>query len=93
VVLVGTVPAPCFDNTPCVKAVIDLLPKVDRGGVVKAGLEWSLAFRPCTMMVARLASRLLYFLFLIATRGRVALVVLAAFVAPVPGASSEGATD
>jgi hypothetical protein len=74
-------------------AVIDLLPEVNRGGDVKAGLEWSLALRPCTMLVARLASRLLYFLFLIATRGQVALIALAAVVPLVPGASSRGATD
>jgi hypothetical protein len=90
---VGMVPSPCFDNTPCVTAIIDLMPEVDRGSVVKAGLKWSFALRPCTMLVARLVSRLLYFLFLIATRGWVTLVALAAIVPPVPGASSEGATD
>jgi hypothetical protein len=93
VVLVHTVPSPCFDNTPRVAAVIDLLPEVDRGSVVKGGLEWSLALRPCTMLVARLASRLLYFLFIVATRGRVALVALGTVIPPVPEASSGDATD
>jgi hypothetical protein len=60
---------------------------------MKASLEGSLALRPCTMLVARLASRLLYFLFIVATRGRVALVALATVVPPVPEASSGGATD
>jgi hypothetical protein len=60
---------------------------------MKAGLEWSLALRPCTKLVARLASRLLYFLFIIATCGWVALVLLATVIPPVPGASSGGATD
>jgi hypothetical protein len=82
---VGTVPSPCFDNMPRIMAIIDLLLEVNRGSIVKAGLEWSLALRPCTMLVARLMSRLLYFLFIVATRGRVALVALAAVVPPVPG--------
>jgi hypothetical protein len=90
---VGTVPCPCFDNTLRVATVIDLLPEIDRGSVVKAGLELSLALRPCTMLVARLTSRLLYFLFSVATRGLVALVALATVVPPVPGASTRGATD
>jgi hypothetical protein len=74
VVPIDTVPFPCFDNTPRIMVVIDLLLEVDRGSVVKASLELSLALRPCTMLVVRLASRLLYFLFIVATRGRVALV-------------------
>jgi hypothetical protein len=45
------------------------------------------------MLVARLASRLLYFLFIVATRERVALIVLAAVVPPVRWASSGGATN
>jgi hypothetical protein len=83
VVLVDTVPSPCFDNTLRIVAIIDLLPEVDRRSIVKAGLEWSLALRPCTMLVARLASRLLYFLFIVVTCGRVALVALATVVPPV----------
>jgi hypothetical protein len=93
VVLVGAFPSTCFDSMPRIAAIIDLLPEVDCGSVVKAGLEWSLALRPCTMLVARLASRLLYFFLLIAMRRRVTLVALAAVVPPVPGASSRGATD
>jgi hypothetical protein len=73
--------------------VVDLLPEVDCGSVVKASLEWSLALRPCTTLVVRLASRLLYFLFSVAMRGLVALVALMTVVPPVPGASSIGATD
>jgi hypothetical protein len=45
------------------------------------------------MLIERLASRLLYFLFSVATRGVVALVALATVVPPVPGASSGGATN
>jgi hypothetical protein len=59
VVSVGTIPSPCFNNMPRVMAVSDLLLEVDRGSVVKAGLEWSLALRPCAMLVVRMASRLL----------------------------------
>jgi hypothetical protein len=93
VVLVGTVPSPCFGNTLRVVIIIDLLPEVDRGSIVKASLEWSFALRPCTMLVARLTSRLLYFLFIVAMRRRVTLVVLAAIVPPVTEASSGGVTD
>jgi hypothetical protein len=52
-----------------------------------------LALRPFAMLVTRLASGLLYFLFSVATRGLVTLVTLATVVPPVPGASSRGATD
>jgi hypothetical protein len=38
------------------------------------------------------ATRLLYFLFIVATRGWVALVALAVVVPPTPVASSRGAT-
>jgi hypothetical protein len=86
----GTILSPCFNNTPRVVAFIDLLPKVDRGSVMEVGLEWILALIPCTTLVA---SGLLYFLFILATRGRVALVELAVVVPPAPGASSGGATD
>jgi hypothetical protein len=71
-------------------AFIDLLPEVDYGGIVKVGLEWILAVMPCTTLVA---SGLLYFLFIVATRGQVALVALAVVVPPAPRASSRGATD
>jgi hypothetical protein len=71
---VKMVPSPCFNNTPRIAAVIDLLPEIDRGSVVKASLKWSVALRPCAMLVARLVSRLLYFLFSVAMRGLVALV-------------------
>jgi hypothetical protein len=86
----GTVPSPCFNNTPRVAAFIDLLPEVDRGSVMKAGLEWILALIPCTTLDA---SGLLYFLFIVATRGRVALFALAVVVPPTPGASSGGAIN
>jgi hypothetical protein len=69
-------------------AFVDLLPEVDRGSVVKVGLGWILALMPT--LVAR---GLLYFLFIVATRGRVALVALAVVVPPTPVASYEGATD
>jgi hypothetical protein len=90
VVPVGAVPSPCFNNTPCVAAFIDLLPEVDRWGAVKAGLEWILGMMPCITLVA---SGLLYLFLIVATRGRVALDALAVVVPPAPRASSGGATD
>jgi hypothetical protein len=57
---------------------------------MEVGLEWILALMPCTTLVA---SGLLYFLFIVATRGRVALVALVVVVPPTPGASSRGETD
>jgi hypothetical protein len=57
---------------------------------MKAVLEWSMALMPCTMLVA---SRLLYFLFIVAACGRVTLIALAVVVPPAPGASSRGAAD
>jgi hypothetical protein len=58
--------------------------------VVKVGLEWILALMPCPALVA---SGLLYFLFIVATRGRVALVALVVVVPSAPVASSRDATD
>jgi hypothetical protein len=75
---------------PCFAAFIDLLPKVDRGSVMKVGLEWILALMPCTTLVA---SGLLYFLFIVAMSGWVAPVALAVVVTLAPRASSGGATD
>jgi hypothetical protein len=86
----GTVPAPRFNEKPRFTAFIDLLLEVDRGGVVKVVLEWILVVMPCTTLVA---SGLLYFLFIVATHKRVALVALAVVVPPAPGGSSRGATD
>jgi hypothetical protein len=85
VVPAGTVPLPCFNDSPRIVAFIDLLPEVDHGSVMKVGLEWILALMPCTTLVA---SGLLYFLFIVATRGRVARVVLVIVVPAIPGASS-----
>jgi hypothetical protein len=93
VVLACTVPSPCFDNTPRIATVIGLLPEIYRRSVVKAGLEWSLALRPCAMLVARLVSRLFYFLFGFAIHELMALVALPTVSPPVPRASSGGATD
>jgi hypothetical protein len=87
------VPSPCLNDAPRVTDVIDLLPEIDRGSIMKAGLEWSLALRPCATLVVRLVSGLLYFLFGVGTRGLVALVALATVIPLVPGASSRGATD
>jgi hypothetical protein len=75
---------------PRVVAFIDLLPEVDRGSAMKAGLEWSLAMMPCTTLVA---SRLLYFFFIVAACGWVALVALAVVVPPALEASSRGVAD
>jgi hypothetical protein len=61
---VGTVPSPHFNNKLQIAAFLDLLPKVDRGSIVKVGLEW--------------------ILFIVATRGRVALVALSVVVPPDP---------
>jgi hypothetical protein len=60
---------------------------------MKADLGWSLALRPCAMLIVRLASRLLYFLFGLATRRLVAPGAQATIVPPAPGASSGFATD
>jgi uncharacterized membrane protein YqaE (UPF0057 family) len=49
-----------------------------------------LALMPCPTPVAR---GLLYFLFIVATHRRVALIVLAVVVPPTPVASSRGVTD
>jgi hypothetical protein len=65
---------------------IDLLPEVDRESVVKAGLEWILTLMPRTTLVA---SGLSYFLFIVATRGWVALVALAVVVPSAPGATDQ----
>jgi hypothetical protein len=53
VVPAGTVPSPYLDDAPCVVAIIDLLPKIDRRSVVKAGHGWSFALRPCAPPVVR----------------------------------------
>jgi hypothetical protein len=82
---VGTVSSPCLDDAPRVAAIINLLPKINRGSVVKAGLRWSFVLRPCVTPAARWASGLLYLLFNVATRGLLALVALAIVDPPVPG--------
>jgi hypothetical protein len=43
----GTVPSPHFNYKPRIMASVDLLPEVDRGSIVKVGLEWILALMPC----------------------------------------------
>jgi hypothetical protein len=83
----GAVPSPCFNNTPHVTTFIDLLPEVDHGDVVKVGLEWIMALMPCTTLVA---SGLLHLLFIVATRGWVALVALVVVVPSAARASSGG---
>jgi hypothetical protein len=57
---------------------------------MEVGLDWILAVVPCPTLVAR---GLLYFLFIIATHGRVALIALAVVIPLTPVASSKGATD
>jgi hypothetical protein len=86
----GTVPSPRFNDKPRVAAFIELPPEVNRGGVVKVGLKWILAVMPYPTLVV---SGLLYFLFIVTTRRRVALVALAVVVPLDPGASFRGATD
>jgi hypothetical protein len=73
-----------------IAAFIDLLPEVDRGSVVEVGHDWILAVLSCPTLVAR---GLLYFLYVVATHGRVALVVLAVVVPPAPRVSSRSVTD
>jgi hypothetical protein len=76
----GTVPSPRFNNKPRIAAFIYLLPEVDCGSIMEVGLEWILALMPCTTLVT---SGLLYFWFIVATRGQVALVALAVVVPPL----------
>jgi hypothetical protein len=57
---------------------------------MEVGLNWILVVMPCPMLVAR---GLLYFLFVVATCGQVALIALAVVIPPTPVASSGGATD
>jgi hypothetical protein len=82
---VVTVPSSCLNETPRVAAIIDLLPKINRGSMVKAGLGWRFDLRPCVAPVARCASGLLYLLLNVATRGLRALDAVAIVVPPVPG--------
>jgi hypothetical protein len=77
--LADAVPSPCFNDTPRVTCFIDLLLEVDRGNIVKVDLKWILALRPCPTLVA---SALLYFLFIVATGRRVALIALAVVIPP-----------
>jgi hypothetical protein len=74
-------------------AIIDLLPKINIGSVVKASLGWSFALSPCVGPVARWASGLLYLLLDVATHRLLALVALAIVIPPVPEASSKGAAN
>jgi hypothetical protein len=84
------VPSPCFNNKPRVVALVDFLPEADRGSIMEVGLDWILAVVLCPMLIAR---GLLYFLFIVATRGRGALIALAVVVPPTLVASSRGTTD
>jgi hypothetical protein len=90
VVPAGAVPSSRFNNKPHVAALVDFLPEVDRGSIMEVGLDWILAVVPCPMLVSR---GLLYFLFIVATCGWVALIALAIVVPPTPMASSRGATN
>jgi hypothetical protein len=89
-VLVGTAPPPCLNDAPCVAGVIDLLPQINHGSIVEAGLEWSFA---CIALIVRWASGLLHFLFDVATCGLRSLVALAIVIPPMFRAFSRGATD
>jgi hypothetical protein len=90
VVPAGAVPSTRFNNKPRVAALVDFLPEVDRGSIMEVGLEWLLAVVPCPMQVSR---GLLYFSFIVAIRGWVALIALAIVVPPTPVTSSRGAID
>jgi hypothetical protein len=71
-------------------ALVDFLPKVDHGSIMEVGLDWILASVLCPTLVAR---GLFYFLFVVATRGRVALIALAIVVPPTFMAYFKGETD
>jgi hypothetical protein len=57
---------------------------------MEVGLDWILAMVLSAALVVRV---LLYFLFIVATHGRVALIALAVVIPPTPMASSRGVTD
>jgi hypothetical protein len=71
--------------------------------VLKAGLRWSFAVRPCIVLVVGWAHRLLHLLFDVATNGLLALgiavadwivlVALAIVIPLIPETSSGGATN
>jgi hypothetical protein len=90
VVPAGVVPSPHFNNKPRVMALVNFLPEVNRGSIMEVGHDWILDMGPCPTLVLR---GLLYFLFIVATRGGVALIALVIVVPPTPVASSKGATD
>jgi hypothetical protein len=73
VIPIGTFPSSCLNDAPCVLAIIDLLPKINHGSVMEAGLGWSFTLRPCITPIVRWASGLLHLLFDVATRGLQAL--------------------
>jgi hypothetical protein len=66
-----TVPSPRLNNKPHIMAFVDFLHEVDRGSIMEVGLDWILAVVLCPALVAR---GLLYFLFIVAMCGRVALI-------------------
>jgi hypothetical protein len=100
---VGSVPSPCLNDAPRVAIVVDLLPYINHRSVLKAGLRWSFALRPCIVPVAGWVHQLLHLLFNIATHGLLALgiavadwivlVVLAIVVPPISETSSRGVTN
>jgi hypothetical protein len=67
------VPSPRFNNKPRITALINFLPEVDRGSIMEVGLDWILAMVLCPGLVAK---GLLYFVFIVATCGQVALIAL-----------------
>jgi hypothetical protein len=85
----GTVPSPHFNNKLRITDFIDFLPEVDHGSVMEVGLDSILAVMPCPALVA---SGLLYFLFIVAMHGWVALVALVVVIPLAPGPSSRGVT-
>jgi hypothetical protein len=103
VVLVGTVSSPCLDDASRVAAIIDLLPMINCGSILEAGLRWSFALRPCITLVARWASGLLHLLLDIATCRLLALgiamadwivlVALVIIIPPISRASYRGASN
>jgi hypothetical protein len=88
VVPVRMVPSPCLDDASHDAAIIGLLPKINCESLVKAGLRWSFALRPCIALDVRWASGLLHLLFNVATRRLLALVALVIVIPPISGASS-----
>jgi hypothetical protein len=103
VISVRSVPSSCLNDAPRVATVVDLLPCINHRGILKAGLRWSFALRPCIVPVVGWVHWLLHLLFNVATHGLLALgiavadwivlVALVIVVSSISVTSSRGATN